>query len=98
MDIKSQGNRIPDGQFKIKFQIAGRQKLNPQAQRILKKLQEYEGRWVPLPEILAMFIGSYTRRLTEIRRAGYNVELKNEWDGRTRHTAYRLIKQKEMFQ
>jgi hypothetical protein len=75
MDIKSQAE----------------QKLNPQAQRILKKLQEYEGRWVPLPEILSMFIGSYTRRMTEIRRAGFNVALKDERVNGQRHTSYRLV-------
>jgi Txe/YoeB family toxin of Txe-Axe toxin-antitoxin module len=78
-------------QLDFNVQFAGKQKLNPQALRILKKLQEYEGRFVPLPEILSMFIGSYTRRITEIRRAGYNVELKDERVNGQRHTAYRLV-------
>jgi hypothetical protein len=62
-----------------------------QASRILKLLQQYAPNAVPLPEILSLHVASYTRRLTELRRAGWIIETLDEWAGRERHTAYRLL-------
>jgi len=68
-----------------------------QCERILRLLRSYEGRWVPLPELLALGCASHTRRIFELRKT-HNIEMKEEWVGQSRHTAYRLVEQKEMFQ
>ena len=65
---------------------------NPQCARILTVLQTYPGIWVPLPVILNLFIANYRARISELRRAGYPIELRNEWVNGKRHTAYRLAK------
>jgi Helix-turn-helix domain len=62
-----------------------------QCERILRLLRSYEGRFVPLPEILNLRIASHTRRIHELRKAGHNIEMHRELvDGQT-HTAYRLV-------
>ena len=66
-------------------------KLNNQAKRILSLLLNYQGNWVPLPEILDLRIARYGARIMEIRRAGYQVEMQDSWHGRERHTAYRIV-------
>jgi len=62
-----------------------------QAQRIFDLLQRHEGRWVPLPQILQLFIANYRARITELRRAGHCIELRDEHVGGQRRTAYRLV-------
>jgi len=64
-----------------------------QCQRILKLLQSYEGRFVPLPEILDLRIASYTKRLSELRASGCIIELHEERLGHERHTSYRLVQE-----
>jgi hypothetical protein len=66
--------------------------INPQAKRILAVLENFGGDWVPLPRILKLFIANYRMRITELRRAGYNIELKDERVDGQRHTAYRLVR------
>jgi hypothetical protein len=67
-----------------------------QCVRLLGLLRKHEGEWVELPEILSLYIGSYTRRIFELREAlkpeGYIIEQRDEWEGRERHSAYRLIR------
>jgi hypothetical protein len=70
---------------------------NPQCQRILELLTRYSEHtlcqgWVPLPDILSLFIANYRARISELRRAGYPIELREEWVDGQRHTAYRLVK------
>jgi len=71
---------------------------NPQSLRILKLLQSYNGNWVPLPEILDLRIACHTKRLSELRRAGHHIEIRDERVNGIRHTSYRLVLQREMFQ
>jgi hypothetical protein len=61
-----------------------------QCERILRLLRSYEGRWVPLPELLSLGCASHTRRIFELRKT-HNIEMKEEWVGQSRHTSYRLI-------
>jgi hypothetical protein len=58
-----------------------------QKQRMLEKLQANYGQWVPLPEILALGIAQYGARLFELRRAGYEIENRQEGD----HSWFRLV-------
>ena len=67
-----------------------------QAQRILNLLREYEGNWLPLPEILALGIASHTRRIFELRKK-WVIEMREEWVGQQRQTAYRLLGEKREF-
>ena len=68
-------------------------KANTQCARILAVLERAaksgEG-WVSLPAILSLYIANYRMRITELRRAGHNIELKDERVDGQRHTAYRL--------
>ena len=66
-----------------------------QSQRILRLLEQRQ--WVSLPEILALGIASHTRRLSDLREGGYEIECESTWKGRERHTRYRLKGQREMF-
>jgi Helix-turn-helix domain len=59
-----------------------------QAERILALLQSRD--WVPLPLILDLRIACHSKRIHELRRAGYNIEMRETRSGRVRHTAYRL--------
>lgn len=77
-------------QLKIKFQIAGRQKLNPQAKRLLSYFESYCGEWIPLPDLMNLRMASLTRRIHEIRKAGFNVQMKDKWEARQRHVWYML--------
>ena len=62
-----------------------------QCDRILKLLTEYAPNFCPLPEILNLRIASHTRRIHELRKAGYKIELRDERVNGQRHTAYRLV-------
>jgi len=50
--------------------------------------------WVALPEIMALGIASHTRRIHELRKE-WEIELRDEWVGGQRRTAYRLVGKKE---
>jgi hypothetical protein len=58
-----------------------------QKQRMLEKLQANYGHWVPLPEILGLGIAQYSARIFELRRAGYEIENRQEGD----HSWFRLV-------
>ncbi len=68
-----------------------------QADRILALLQRWKGSWVTLPEILRLGIACHTKRISELRRAGHLIELRDNWTKedalRVRHTAYRWMGQ-----
>ncbi len=61
-----------------------------QRDRILRLLQEREGRWVPLYEILPL-AAQYGARLLELRREGYIIENRlQRSNGRVR-SCFRLL-------
>jgi len=60
-----------------------------QQQRLLSS-----GEWVSLPRILDLRIAKYGSRITELRRE-WDIELRDEWVGGQRRTAYRLAGRKE---
>jgi hypothetical protein len=61
---------------------------------VLDKLREYAPNFCPLPELMNLRCASLTRRLFELRKAGYQIDLHDEWVGRERHTSYRLVEPK----
>lgn len=48
--------------------------------------------WVPLPAILNLRIANYRARISELRKQGQVVELKDEWINGQRKTWYRLAR------
>ena len=62
-----------------------------QFDRLLGLLQANAGRPVALPAILSLGIASHTRRLFEIRQAGWLVEMKDYYVGHSRHVSYTLL-------
>jgi len=63
-----------------------------QAARILARLMESRGRWVPMPELAALS-GAYAvhSRIAELRDRGYQIETKVVRCHRVKHSFYRLI-------
>jgi hypothetical protein len=69
-------------------------KRQSQADRIRQLLEKYAhvpDRYVTLPMILNLGIASHTRRIHELRKAGYNIEMIESYADGQRRTAYRLI-------
>lgn len=66
-----------------------------QASRILKVLQDANGKWVPLWQIQKPFegsgIASHTRRISDLREQGHDVENRKEWVDGQAHSFYRLV-------
>ena len=62
-----------------------------QCDAILSELQRSNGEWVAMPH-LASISGSYNvhSRVSDLRKAGHNVEQRNERKGRMHHSFYRL--------
>lgn len=67
-----------------------------QCDRILAMFERHQGNWVPLPMILALFIANYRARFSELRRKGYQIELRDEWVNGQRCTAYRLVRNRQL--
>ena len=65
-----------------------------QRARILGRLTDAEGNWVPSPEI-ASLAQQYGARVYELRRAGFVIENRTETDEATgeRHSWFRLVRQ-----
>lgn len=68
-----------------------------QANRLLRLLEnklnmESNDGWIDLPWIMRLGIACHTRRIHELRKAGHNIELRDEYVDGQRRTAYRLIK------
>jgi Helix-turn-helix domain len=71
-------------------------KLSKQCDRILSLLEnrlnvESNEGWVDLPWIMRLGIACHTRRIHELRKAGYVIEMHEEREGTQRRTAYRLL-------
>jgi hypothetical protein len=64
--------------------------LSPQCVRILDCLMATEG-FVDAWDLGRISL-SFTRRIHEIREAGYTVELRDVWQKGQRRTAYRLVR------
>jgi hypothetical protein len=62
-----------------------------QADRLLEFFKARAGRWVPLPDILALGMASHTRRIHELRKDGWAIEMKSTRVGQARHTEYMLL-------
>ena len=62
-----------------------------QCDSILSELHKANGEWVAMPH-LASVSGSYNvhSRVSDLRKAGHNVEHRNERKGRMHHSFYRL--------
>src|SRR4029077_16943774 len=58
-----------------------------QRERLLELLQSHGGAWVPLPEILDLQVAQYGARIFELRRAGYQIENRQEGE----HSWFRLL-------
>ena len=61
-----------------------------QRDRILRRLEEREGRWVPLYEILPL-AAQYGARLFELRRMGYRIENRVERCNGVVRSWFRLV-------
>ncbi len=62
-----------------------------QEERILALLSANFGRDVPLPDILSLRIAQYNARIKGLRRKGYDIRSRTEWNGADRHTWFRLV-------
>jgi len=62
-----------------------------QCELILAALES--GEWVPMPT-LALVSGSYNvpSRISDLRKAGFQIEHRNQHEGRTIKSEYRLVK------
>jgi hypothetical protein len=73
-----------------------RKVINEQCKLILYVLRlyrdtPYNNGWVPLPKILELLIASHTRRISDLREAGYDVRCEDEWVDGQRRTKYKLM-------
>jgi hypothetical protein len=77
-----------------------RNRRNSQCRALLRLLEAaadrplfHNGGWVPLPIILTLGIASHTRRISDLRAAGYDIRCEKERteSGQLR-TRYRLVK------
>ncbi len=56
----------------------------------LKDLFEFnKGRWIPLPQILAMGLAQYGTRILELRREGMNIENKTKMENGIKKSWFR---------
>ena len=62
-----------------------------QHDKILALLRSYHGEWCPLPEILKLMISQYGRAVNDLRKMGYVIENKTQWEGRTRKSWFKII-------
>lgn len=70
-----------------------------QRERVLALLKAHEGRWVPLPDILALGIAQFGARILELRRSGHVIENRIERDDNgIVHSWYRLVPKHEQMQ
>ena len=65
-----------------------------QRQQILQLLQEREGQWVPLYEILPL-AAQYSARIHELRTEGYEIKNRTEHRNGAVHSWFRLVVPKE---
>ncbi len=62
---------------------------NSQCGRILKRLEDAQGRWVPSPELMKL-AAQYSARVKELRNAGFVIENRTEMVNHERHGWFRL--------
>lgn len=65
-------------------------KRNTQSERILALLKSKE--WTTLPEILDLRVANYRARISELRRAGYNIECELTVVNGEHRTRYRIVR------
>ncbi len=61
-----------------------------QRDRIFRLLEEREGQWVPLYEILPL-AAQYNARIKELRDAGYRIQNRTEHRNGAVHSWFRLV-------
>ena len=66
-----------------------------QCMRLLALLQSRS--LVSLPEILDLHIASHTRRISDLRKQGYDIICHDEYVDGQRHTKYELRGQRQLF-
>ena len=69
---------------------------NIQRVRIYNLLKTSQGRWVPLPDILALGCAQYGARILELRREGYRIINRTEvvrdlYGANIRHSYFMLV-------
>jgi hypothetical protein len=60
-----------------------------QADRILCLLKQHE--WVDLPQIMNLRIASHTRRISDLRKRGYEITVEKVRVDGSLHTRYKLL-------
>ncbi len=60
-----------------------------QHKKLMDLFRARPNEWIPLPEILKLFISQYGRVIKELRESGEKIENKSEWVNGQRHTAFR---------
>jgi hypothetical protein len=58
--------------------------------KILGRLVDARGAWVPLPQILALGVAQYGARIHELRALGFRIENRKEHIDGVLHTWFRL--------
>ena len=65
---------------------------------VLEKLDRAEGTWLDMPTLMCVgrngFIASLTKRLSELRALGHNIENRKEYKDGQIHSYYRLVRSK----
>ena len=63
-----------------------------QGQKILKVLEAKINNWVPLTDILKLWVAQYNARIWGLRKKGYTIENKIEIQkNKKRHTFFKLV-------
>lgn len=63
-----------------------------QEQKILKVLEAKINNWVPLTDILKLWVAQYNARIWGLRKKGYTIENKIEIQkNKKRHTFFKLV-------
>ena len=60
-----------------------------QREKVLRMLES--GNWVSVRDFLLAGVSRFGARIFEIRRAGYEIESREEHKGRSRYVSYRLV-------
>ena len=66
-------------------------KISTQKARIANLFLSRPNQWIPLTEILGLYIAQYNARIFELRRDGMNIENKIEAVNGVRHTWFRYV-------
>lgn len=66
-------------------------KISSQKAKIKSLFESRPNQWIPLTEILGLYIAQYNSRIFELRRDGMNIENKIEPVNGSRHTWFRYV-------